>query len=241
MIVNGAQPVVRPDGSVVVVFAAFGAFADFETNEIATIRSTDGGRTFSAPARVSPLFAVEVHGMRAPPFPSVEVDAAGTIYAAWQDCRFQADCMSNDIVLATSRDGSSWSEPRRVELPQPAGLFVDYFTPGLAVDRTTAGGRARIAVAYHSMPQCNFGTCRRVDIGIVSSSDGGVTWGRPDQLTTEPMYLWWIAQGGLGRMLADYISASFVGDRAIAVFALASGLSGGEEFRQAIFALTSRR
>ena len=240
MILNGAQPVVRPDGSLVVVFAAFGAFADYETNEIGVIRSTDGGQTFSAPARVAPLFAIEVHGMRAPPFPSVEVDAAGTIYAAWHDCRFQEGCMANDIVLAKSQDGVSWSEPTRVQLPQTEE-FIDYFTPGLAVDRTTAGGRARIAIAFHAMPQCNLRTCRRVDVGIVSSSDGGLTWGRPDRLTTESMSLWWIADGGLGRMLADYISASFVGGRAVAVFALAAPLTRDERFRQAIFALTTRR
>ena len=147
--------------------------------------------------------------------------------------------MANDIVLATSRDGVTWSPPERVPLGR-SGVFVDHFVPGLAVDRTTAGRRARVAIAFHSMPQCDFRGCRGVDVGLITSVDGGRSWGRPDRLNAESMPLWWIADGAIGRMLGDSISTSYVNGRPIPVFALASRPTGGE-YRQSIFALTSRR
>ena len=238
IIINGAQPVVRPDGALVVVFTAFAAFADADANHIAAARSTDGGATFEPAIRVAQLAHAEVAGMRAPPFPSVEVDGGGTIYAAWHDARFRREAWANDIVIATSQDGVSWTAPARVPIGT-LGSDVDYFTPGLAVDPATAGARARLTVAFHSRPPCN--PCRGVDVHVISSQDGGVTWGRRDRLNVDTMPLSWIADTGLGRMLGDYISTSFVAGRAIPVFALASRPVGEEGFRQAIFALTTRR
>ena len=49
------------------------------------------------------------------------------------------------------------------------------------------------------------------------------------------MRLPWIAQTGIGRMLADYVSASWTGGRTVAVFSLADEPVGGG-FRQATFA-----
>src|SRR3712207_9458976 len=69
--------------------------------------------------------------MRAPPLPSADVDAAGTIYVTWQDCRYRRDCVANGVVLSTSRDGASWSTPRRV--PVGSDPSVDYFLPAVAV------------------------------------------------------------------------------------------------------------
>ncbi len=51
------------------------------------------------------------------------------------------------------------------------------------------------------------------------------------------MPLTWIADTGLGRMLADYISVSFVGGRPVPVLSLAGEPAAGE-FRQSIFAAT---
>ena len=51
------------------------------------------------------------------------------------------------------------------------------------------------------------------------------------------MPLAWLADTGLGRMLGDYISISFVGGRPVPVLSLAAEPESGE-FRQAIFATT---
>jgi len=51
------------------------------------------------------------------------------------------------------------------------------------------------------------------------------------------MSLLWVADSHLGRMLADYISTSYVGGRPMPVFVIASP-PVGEEFRQSTFAMT---
>jgi BNR/Asp-box repeat len=233
---NGAFPVVRPDGALVVLYTAYGSVTG-EAEQIAAVRSTDGGLSFSAPVTVSTLNPAQVWGMRAPPFVSAETDAAGTIYAAWQDC-LDALCAGSELVLGVSRDGVQWSAPRRLPVGNPA---VDYFVPGLAVDPATSGRTARLAVAYHSLEQgCSLFFCRGVEVWLIRSADGGASWTPPRRLTAQPMPIGWIADTGLGRMLGDYISTSYVGGRPIAVFALASApLFGG--FRQGIFATTRSR
>ncbi|MBA3365449.1 MAG: exo-alpha-sialidase [Actinobacteria bacterium] len=230
--VNGAQPIVRPDGMLLVLYTGYGfAFAD----EIGVLRSVDGGATFVEPERVADLADRDVPGIRAPPLPSVEIDRTGTVYVAWQDCRFRLDCSGNDIVWVRSRNGLTWSDPARVPIRIPDD--VSLFTPGLAVDATTSGDRARIAVAYHSLGPCNVLTCSGVNVNLVTSVNAGRTWGPARRLNAEPMQPFWIADSGLGRMLADYISTSYTGGRAIPVFALASP-PVAESFRQAIFVAT---
>jgi len=102
-VANGVQPVVRPDGSLVLVFAAFAAFARFddpEASELVAVVSPDGGVRFSPRVRISGLEEEVVIGVRAPALPSVEIDGGGTIYVAWHDCRFRPGCLLNDIVVA---------------------------------------------------------------------------------------------------------------------------------------------
>ncbi len=237
-IVNGVQPVVRPNGDLVIVFSVFGARLP-GMSEIAAVRSTDGGESFLAPVRVAPLENSEPGGMRAPPFASVEVDRGGAVYASWSDCRFSEQCAA-DIVLARSGDGVTWTEPTRV----PTGVAdgsVDYFLPGLAVDPATAGRTTRIAVLYHSLEQAQncdlrYG-CLVINVGLTTSSDAGATWTRPQRLNAVSMSPLWLADTALGRMLGDYVSTSWVGGRAMPVFSLATEPTRGL-FRQSIFATT---
>jgi hypothetical protein len=237
-VINGLQPVVRPDGSLVVVFAVWAAL-ETSTNEIAAIRSTDGGATFSPAVRVSPLEEVQVSGMRAPPLPSVEVAGDGTVYVAWSDCRFSDQCTA-DIALARSRDGVTWAEPTRIPIGV-AGAPVNRFLPGLAVDATTSGTKTRIAVLYHTLKTpvgCDpIFTCPGADVGLIVSRDAGATWARPQRLNATSMPLWWMPDAGTGRFLGDYVSTSWVRGRPVSVFALASEPTGGL-FRQAVFAST---
>src|ERR671933_710185 len=40
--------------------------------------------------------------LRTGPLPTAEIDGAGRIFVAWQDCRFRSGCSQNDIVYVTS-------------------------------------------------------------------------------------------------------------------------------------------
>jgi hypothetical protein len=235
--VNGAFPIVKPDGSVVVAFTVFSAFGMLGVDDIVAMTSPDGGATFGDPVLVARGPAAEFYGVRAPLLVSGDVDAAGAIYLAWSDCRFRPDCSGTDIVVARSQVPGTWEQPRRVP-PGPGG-YVDHFVPGLAVQPGTSGARAQLAVVYHSFPQqagCVLELCPGIDVWLARSADGGRTWSRR-RLSTESMPLAWIANTGTGRMLADYVSTSWVGGRPVPVFALAAEPGAGL-LRQAIFATT---
>ena len=149
------------------------------------VRSTDGGWSFGPAVTVTALRMSPVPGMRAPALPSAEVDAAGRIWVAWQDCRFRPACGSggpNDIVLATSADGLTWSRVTRVPTwPRLDGLT--HFVPGLAVDPSAQGSAGRLALAFYALTPrgCVPADCRVVPM-FVSSSDAGRTWSPPQTL-----------------------------------------------------------
>jgi hypothetical protein len=235
----GAQPVVQPDGTLVVVFLA----GDTE-NGIGAIRSTDGGVTFGSmvtipgvarfPNQFAPLPILPHSPLRGRSLPTVETDGNGVLFAAWDDCRFSTGCAANDIVLATSSDGLAWSTPARIPV-DPVGSNVDHIVPGLGVDATTTGATARLALTYHyfSTTGCTLATCQ-LRVGFVSSNDAGASWSVPIELSNGPMSLSWLSDTSQGRMVGDYISTSFVtGGAAVAVFPLARAASSG--FDQAMF------
>ena len=220
----GAQPLVRPEGTLVVVYAGPG---------IRAVRSTNGGRTFSRPVRVSNLRAAGTAGMRAPPFHTGEVDAGGGITLAWPDCRYRARCASNDIVFSSSRDGRVWTQPHRIPTGSLGGL--QHVVPGLAVDRTTRGRRTRLALTFYALTPrgCSSTACAPAPY-VVWSRDAGRSWTAPRQLV-EAFPLTAYPQAG-ARFLGDYISTSFAaGGFAVPVFAAASAPFDGR-FHQGVFA-----
>jgi hypothetical protein len=226
----GGQPVVQPNGTVIVPYATpgFGSIRSF--------RSVDGGTTWRNSVLVS---AVSDHpvagGLRSEPLPSAEVDAAGKVYVVWQDCRFRSACQSNDLVLSTTTQASypAWTPVTRIPIDATT-TTVDHFIPGLAVDRSSSGATARLGLAYYFYPSasCSFSTCQ-LDVGYVSSHDGGATWQAPTQLAG-PMQVGWLPATSSGRMVGDYISSSFTRGGVRPVFAVASAPSGGL-FDEAMF------
>jgi hypothetical protein len=216
----GGQPVVQPNGKVIVPID--------NANETALLafNSTDGGATWSATTTITTISSHTVAGsLRSGPLPSAEIDAAGKVYVVWQDCRFRKGCKSNDIVMTTSTNGTTWSSIVRIPI-DGTNSGVDHFIPGLAVDNTTSGGSAKLALAYYYYPtaNCSASTCQ-LNVGYVSSVNGGGAWSAPTQLAG-PMTLGWLPNTSQGRMVGDYISTSYVGGTARPVFALASALSG---------------
>ncbi|MBA3339198.1 MAG: exo-alpha-sialidase, partial [Geodermatophilaceae bacterium] len=225
----GGQPVVQPNGKVIV------PTANANETSILAFRSINGGVSWSATTLVSQISDHTVAGgLRTGPLPSAEVDAAGRVYVVWQDCRFRTSCRANDIVLSTSTDGATWSTPARIPI-DPVTSRLDHFIPGLAVDRNTSGASAHLALTFYFYPRrgCNVSTCS-LSVGSTTSPNGGASWTTAVQIAG-PMTLSQIANTSQGRMVGDYISTSFSGGTAFGVFAVGRPPSGGLAFDEGIY------
>ena len=209
----GGQPLVQPDGRVVV--PALSA----DGSSIIAFSSEDGGATWHAAVTVANVEDHQVAGgLRSDALPSAAMDAAGRIYVTWQDCRFRSTCDGNDIVMSTSDDGINWTVARRIPIDAAGG--ADHFIPGIGVDPATSGSTARLALAYYFYPDANCSTDCKLEVGLVSSTDGGTTWSTP-RLLAGPMSLSWLAQTTQGAMVGDYMATSFAGGTAHPVYAVA--------------------
>ena len=80
------------------------------------------------------------------------IDANGQVYVVWPDCRFRSGCSSNDIVMSTSTDGVKWSDPQRIPIDAVTST-VDHFLPSIAIDPSTAGSTAHLALVLSLLPQ----------------------------------------------------------------------------------------
>jgi hypothetical protein len=220
----GGQPLVQPGGTVIVPVAGFAT----RGGVINAFSSTDGGASWGTTTRIADVTAHRVAGgLRSGlGLPSAEIDASGKVYVTWPDCRFEPGCPANDLVFSTSSDGTSWSPVTRIPV-DPIGSGVDHFIPGLAVDRSTSGATAHLALAFYFYPNanCTAATCQ-LDVGSSESANGGATWTSNTQLAG-PMSLSWLAKTSQGRMVGDYISTSFSGSPAFPAFAVAGSPSGG--------------
>src|SRR6266852_3776088 len=223
----GGQPLVQPNGTVIVPINGFAGNKFL----ILSFISTDGGASWSKTFIVSEVdFRHPAGGIRAGiPLPTAEIDGSGKAYVVWSDCVFEPGCTASDLVLSTSTDGINWSPVTRIPL-DPIGSGVDHFIPGLAVDRSTSDGSANLVVTFYFYPNanCTASTCQ-LDVGFSTSSDGGATWSSNTQIAG-PMTLSWLPNTTQGRMVADYISTSFVSAPAFPAFAVASApTSGGSD------------
>lgn len=197
--------------------------------------SSDGGKAWWNVAKISSVKTHQVNGnLRViGALPSAAADAAGKFYVVWQDCRFRTKCSSNDIVMSTSSDGEKWSKVTRIPIDATSST-VDHFIPGLAIDPSTSGKRARLALTYYYYPvaDCTTKTCS-LSVGFVSSKDGGKTWTEGQELTGG-MRVTWLPGTLLGYMVGDYISTSYVKGKAYGVFAVAT--KPDSKFHEAMFA-----
>jgi hypothetical protein len=227
----GGQPVVQPNGRVVVPFEGLGG-----QSGIRAFTSDDGGKTWSASVRISTRSAHTVAGVRTSQLPSAEINRDGTVYVVWQDNRFEPGGAANDIVMSTSADGTTWSAVSRIPL-DPVGSNVDHFIPGLAVDRNSAGAGTALALTYYLDRDagCVGATCQ-LEVGFASSVDNGHTWSQP-QVLAGPMQLSWLVPTTQGVMVGDYISTSFLAgqQRVLPAFAVGFPPSGGAAFDEPMF------
>lgn len=225
------QPVVRPNGELVIVF--------FEDGIVNAVRSADGGATFAPRERVSALTfhqrPVGPTRLRGFSLPTATVDAAGAVYAAWPDCRFHTRCRTDDIVWSRSTAPGRWTRPRRVPLGPLRGPAA-FTLPELAADPASRGARARLALTYYALnsADCTERTCL-LDVYLVTSRTAGSRWSRPRRLNPRRMPLTWLAQTNSGRMVGDYTGTVFAGKRVVSVHVQARAPQGGR-FNEATYA-----
>jgi hypothetical protein len=221
--VIGGQPLVQPNGTVIVPISdCFGV-------TMLSFISANGGRSWSSVVLAAQIFSIFDPGdLRSGPLPTAEIDKSGKVYVVWEDCRFEPFCSSNDLVMITSRDGLHWTLPVRIPTA-PIGSGADFFIPGLAVDRSTSGQSAHLGLAYYYYPNVNCSAIAtsttpacQLNVGFISSTNGGASWSKAVHLAG-PMNVTWLPLTTLGFMVGDYISTSIVpgDDDATPVFMVA--------------------
>ncbi|HVM16195.1 MAG TPA: hypothetical protein VM290_01260 [Gaiellaceae bacterium] len=228
---NGALPLVLPNATLVVPYRTFGAL-------IATAISADGGATLTPGTVVGPAVGGAIPGFRSPPLPSGEVGGDGRIHLAWHTCAFRSGCTgqspsaANDLALASSADGVTWTQPQRLEL---ASGGASRLLPGLGVDAASTGTGTRLGLVHYEVtPVGCAGDACSIRPLFTYSSDAGATWSRPLALAS-PMRLSWLAATSQGRMLGDYFSTSFVGGGVAVPVFTAARAPQGPLFRQDLY------
>jgi hypothetical protein len=178
---QGNQIAVGPDGTLYDVAANLftGAVAGGPVTYMALMRSQDGGRHWSAPARIAPLHNPQLFvpddnfPIRAGDYlPDIAIDpASGDIYVVWADGR---GTPFNKIVMAKSSDGGRhWSGPTVVST---GGAEVQSYNHAIEV---TENGT--VALTYYddrnNDPDDGVAT---TDVWLRHSHDGGQSW-EPEQ------------------------------------------------------------
>jgi hypothetical protein len=213
----GGEPVVQPNGTVIV---------PFEGGGIDVFSSTNGGASWGKSQQIASIQSHGVAGgLRNPDLPSAGIDGAGNVFVVWSDCRFRKSCPENDIVFSSSADGKTWSAVTRIPIDATTST-VDHFIAGIGIDPATSGKSAHMAVVYYYYPtaKCTSSTCA-LDVGFTTSTDGGASWTAGKKLAG-PMTLSWLPNSDNGPMVADYVGVSYVNGNAFGVFADALAPSG---------------
>jgi hypothetical protein len=200
--VIGAQPLTLPNGNVVVPLDNA-----FET-ALGYSVSTNGGVRFGQAFTITSITAhADPGNIRSGPLPSAEISGDGKIYVVWEDCRFRANCYTNDLVYTTSTNGTTWTAVQRIPIDVVTST-VDHFIPGVAVDRNTSGANIHVAVGYYYYPDVSCPGGCQLDVGYISSTNGGSSWSAATQLRG-PMTMSWLPNTTQGRMVGDYMSTSY--------------------------------
>ena len=218
----GGEPLVQPNGTVVV------PMDNVLGTALLVFTSTDGGGSWGTATVISQIVSHKVSGnLRARPLISVSMDATGTIYVAWQDCRFVPHCATNQIVFLTLNSNIQSSAVQPISIHVPGSTLPDFFLPGFGVDPSTSGNTAHIGLVYYYYldAHCSHVTCQ-LNVGFSSSIDGGKTFTDTIQLAG-PMKVLWLPLSEFGYMVGDYTATAFSNGMAYPIFAVASVPSGG--------------
>lgn len=221
----GNQLVVLPNGTLADFFVNF-----IVTNvkggvtfsaQLAEIRSSDGGRTWSAKpvviSSLTPNGTFDPHTLQyiraADDLFDVAVDPlSGQLYAVWEDARFNG---VDQVVLAKSSDGgATWSSPVRIDKTPASANPLDEqaFTPSVDV---SANGT--LAVTYYNFQNDTGGPGTPTDYWAITSGDGGASWSSELRLTSASFNAQLAPNAG-GEMIGDYEGLAHAGTSFVAAY-----------------------
>jgi len=212
---QGNQIVVEPDGTLIDIQAVLFKGAGIQPNAngvyMAVMRSTDGGRHWSAPSRIARIGTVAESADGQPLrvgdyLPDLAVDReSGALYATWAD---GLGGSTNKIVFTRSTDGGRhWSRPVKVSHNDSAQSFNH------AVEVANDGD---VGVLYYDDARNNDETPGiPTDVYLRHSGDGGRTWSAPLKLESFDFANAPIARG---YFVGDYQGLAAIGDNDLLAF-----------------------
>ena len=234
-VTTGHQLLVLPNDQLVDVFTLINTRTYAKT--VAVLRSTNRGRTWSAPVLVSALDSTPIIDPHTKILVgsggSLLADAAadpvtGRIYVVWQDARFSSGAV-NAIALSTSGDGGrTWSLPANVNVhasTDPA-LNEQALIPSVAV----ADGGA-VGVSWYQFRPRQAGTALLTDRLLAEchpARRGACTaFGIPAPLTATPFDFTkapvLTTAGPAGYFVGDYMFMAATGNKFVDVFSQPAG------------------
>jgi hypothetical protein len=225
---------IQPDGH----FVILGRNAGLNGDRAYSIASVDGGASLATASEITTEQFVYPH-LRADPSLAAAVDRNGTIYVVFPDCRFRGNCADpgcrfestsyfcapNDLLITTSVNGISWSEPQRIPIDSVISN-VDHFIAGLAA-QTGPSNQTQLALTFYFEPNanladgmpCTSSSCL-LSAGFISSDDGGRSW-HAAMRVAGPIKQSWLAATRAGEIVTDYLTPVFVDGQPFGAFALA--------------------
>jgi hypothetical protein len=233
----GGVPLVQSNGNVVVPIMQVCTVQSCSPSML-SFSSTNGGAGWTPTVNISKITDHQVGGnLRSDALPVAAMDRSDNVYVIWQDCRFRPNCASNDLIMSTSANGTTWTTPSRIPIDATSSA-VDHFIPGVGVDMASSASSAHLGLTYYFYPRAACGTSTtpacQLEAGFISSQDAGQTWTAPTTLSI-PMSLSWLPNTFAGVMVGDYISTVFANGKARPIFALANAPSGANPFDEAIY------
>jgi hypothetical protein len=169
-----------PNGEVYVVWSIYDSWPSDETS-MGFTRSFDGGATFETAQRIlSNTRGIRTSTVpknhRVNSFPSMAVDISGgdmngNIYIVWTNIGVPGinQGPDTDIYMVRSSDqGSTWSDPIRVNQSEPGNGHIHYF-PWITCDPETG----TLSVVYYDDRNVGGSKC---EVYCANSFDGGETW-----------------------------------------------------------------
>ena len=192
--------------------------------EVAFVKSTDQGATWTSPQVIAPFNAAGVvdpntgqHARVGDGIQEVAIDGSGNLYAVWEsstnwnkNVNQAVGTFDNEVLFTSSSNGgATWSAPKAIVGPSALPIF----TPTIAVNAS-----GKIAVTYYDSGRLSptNTTTWPIDYQVTYSSDGGASFSAPAHVAG-PFDLM-SAPVARGFFLGDYEGLQSTGSGYIALF-----------------------